>query len=72
MEKKGKGAIAKSQGQGIVTAGHGRYFLNSSTSYANKKMDFQCLFILWLILKYKNNIRMTDLMVFIPEIICLK
>ena len=40
MEKKGKGAIAKSQGQGIVTAGHGCYFLNSSTSYANKKNGF--------------------------------
>ena len=38
--------------------------------YGNKKIDFYCRFILRLILRYKNIIKLNlDLMVFILEII---
>ena len=50
---KGKGAIATSQGRGINRAGEGVL----RAGYGNKA-DFSYCFILSLILKYKNIIKM--------------
>ena len=64
----GKGAIAMNQGRGVNRAGEGVIRAGYGI-----KMDFKCRLILWLILKYKNIIRMNlDLTLFILEIICLK
>ena len=60
--------------KGIVRAGSGNKKRNRIVRAGyGKELDFQCRLILQQSLKYKCIIRMNqDLLMFIPEIICLK
>ena len=59
---KGVYRAGKGKGKGVLRAGYGHPSQN--------KMDFQYRLILYLILKYKNIIKLTqDLLAFILEII---
>ena len=71
INRAGEGPILKRQGRGIVKSGYeNKKFLK--TTIKNKN-NFECCLILYLILKYKNNVKIKlDLVVFILEIIYQK